>query len=83
MSYSSCKCGDCDCVQEEMQSSINQMRSVLHDICECYHKNDVDELKNIYKNNKTTVECIEYYLENISDNNDLKKLFCEIRNVVN
>ena len=81
MSYSTCT--DCDCVSEEMQSSINVMRSVLHRICECYHENDIDQLKVIYKNNINVVNCLEYYLEESNQDNDLKNMFSEIRSMVN
>ena len=74
---------DCDCVYEEMNSSIKHMRHVLNDICKYYHTNDIDKLKTVYQNNKKIVECLEFYLENVSDKNDLKSLFRNIRNQVN
>ena len=76
-------CTDCDCVDEEIQSSIQHMRNVLGEIFKHYHNNDINQLKVIYKNNKPTVECLEYYLEKTNQDNDLKNMFSEIRSMVN
>jgi hypothetical protein len=81
MSYSTCT--DCDCVVEEMKSSIQQMRNVLGEIFKHYHNKDINQLKVIYKNNINIVNCLEYYLEESNQDNDLKDMFSEIRNMVN
>ena len=81
MSYSTCT--DCDSVAEEMKSSIQQMRNILGEIFKYYHNKDINELKVIYKNNINVVNCLEYYLEESNQDNDLKNMFSEIRSMVN
>ncbi len=81
MSYSTYS--DCDCVAEETKSSIQHMRNILGEIFKHYHNKDINQLKVIYKNNINVVNCLEYYLEESNQDNDLKNMFSEIRNMVN
>ena len=51
----------CDTSNEETNCIINRMRSVLDEMLKLYIDNDVEGLKEIYKNNKKIVDNLNYY----------------------
>ena len=51
----------CDISNEETNCIIMRMRSVLDKMLRLYIDNDIEGLKEIYKNNKKIVDNLNYY----------------------
>ena len=73
----------CDTSNEETNCIINHMRSVLDKMLKLYIDNDVEGLKEIYKNNKKIVDNLNYYASlHANQEESIHKRVMDITNMV-
>ena len=73
----------CDTSNEETNCIIENMRSVLDEMLRLYIDNDVEGLKEIYKNNKKIVDNLNYYASlHANQEETIHKKVMDITNMV-
>ncbi len=73
----------CDTSNEETNCIIENMRCVLDEMLRLYIDNDVEGLKEIYKNNKKIVDNLNYYASlHANQEESIHKRVMDITNMV-
>ena len=73
----------CDTSNEETNCIIENMRCVLDEMLRLYIDNDVEGLKEIYKNNKKIVDNLNYYASlHVNQEESIHKRVMDITNMV-